>query len=69
MSQAGKERMTVFRELLEGVSEPFEHPAFDFEKKVVGISSKVKRLLLSVKIMARDPIDPISGKAKALKHL
>ena len=64
-----EECVQIYRDLLQGCEEFSVEQSFDFDKKIMGLSPRLKRLMLSLKIMARDPIDPDLGREKALKHL
>ncbi len=52
-------------EILQACNQPYKDLNFNFEKKLTGLSNKVKRLMLSLKMMIRDPSDPEGGRKKA----
>lgn len=57
------------QEMLKSCEENLPAPDYDFSKKFLGLNNKMRRLMLSLKMMIRDPVDPEGGKRKAYTHL
>jgi ribosomal protein S1 len=55
--------------ILDSCREGLSAITFDFDKKMYGLDNKMRRLILSLKMMMRDPKDLVAGKKKAYMHL
>lgn len=65
----GNKNYTEAQEILLSCGDYLPIPTFNFERKILGLESKMKRLMLSLKMKVRNPGQPEAGKRKAYTHL